>query len=53
MDGTGKGGAAAAVQDEFHLPVLFVGLGEGPEDLQVFSPEMYAEAIFPSPEKNE
>ena len=50
LDGTGKGGAAAAVQDEFHLPVLFVGLGEAPEDLQVFSPEMYAEAIFPKPE---
>ena len=51
LDGTGKGGAAAAVQDEFHLPVLFVGLGEAPEDLQVFSPEMYAEAIFPKPEE--
>ena len=52
LDGTGKGGAAAAVQEEFHLPILFVGLGEAPEDLQIFSPEMYAEAIFPSPEKN-
>ena len=51
LDGTGKGGAAAAVQDEFHLPILFVGLGEAPEDLQVFSPEMYAEAIFPKPEQ--
>ena len=50
LDGTGKGGAAAAVQEEFHLPILFVGLGEAPEDLQVFSPEMYAEAIFPIPE---
>ena len=53
LDGTGKGGAAAAVQEEFHLPILFVGLGEAPEDLQAFSPEMYAEAIFPLPEKNE
>ena len=52
LDGTGKGGAAAAVQEEFHLPILFVGLGEAPSDLQVFSPEMYAEAIFPSSEKN-
>lgn len=51
LDGTGKGGAAAAVQEEFHLPILFTGLGEAPEDLQVFSPEMYAEAIFPSPDK--
>ena len=51
LDGTGKGGAAAAVQEEFQLPILFVGLGEAPEDLQTFSPEMYAEAIFPLPEK--
>ena len=51
LDGTGKGGAAAAVQEEFHLPILFTGLGEAPEDLQIFSPEMYAEAIFPSPDK--
>lgn len=51
LDGTGKGGAAAAVQEEFKLPILFVGLGEAPEDLQTFSPEMYAEAIFPSEEK--
>ena len=50
LDGTGKGGAAAAVKEEFHLPILFVGLGEAPEDLQEFSPAMYAEAIFPSPE---
>ncbi len=53
LDGTGKGGAAAAVQEEFHLPILFVGLGEAPEDLQEFSPAMYAEAIFPSPENAE
>ncbi len=46
LDGTGKGGAAAAVQDEFKLPVLFVGLGEGAEDLQPFSPEDYARAVF-------
>ena len=50
LDGTGKGGAAAAVKEEFHLPILFVGLGEAPEDLQEFSPALYAEAIFPSPE---
>ncbi len=46
LDGTGKGGAAAAIQDEFKLPILFVGLGEAPDDLQNFSPVHYAEAIF-------
>ena len=46
LDGTGKGGAAAAIQEEFKLPILFAGLGEAPDDLQVFSPEHYADAIF-------
>lgn len=46
LDGTGKGGAAAAVQDEFKLPILFAGLGEAPEDLQEFDPRLYAEAVF-------
>jgi len=46
LDGTGKGGAATAVQEEFKLPVLFVGLGEAKDDLQPFDPESYAAAIF-------
>ena len=46
LDGTGKGGATAAIQEEFKLPILFVGLGEAPDDLQAFSPEHYADAIF-------
>lgn len=46
LDGTGKGGTAAAIQKEFNLPILFVGLGEAPDDLQPFSAELYAEAIF-------
>ncbi len=48
MDGTGKGGAACAAQKEFGLPILFVGLGEQPDDLQEFKPDTYAEAIFPT-----
>lgn len=46
LDGTGKGGMAVAIQEEFKLPVFFVGLGEQPEDLQPFDPEFYARAIF-------
>ncbi|MBR2364470.1 MAG: signal recognition particle-docking protein FtsY [Lentisphaeria bacterium] len=46
LDGTGKGGAAAAIQEEFHLPVLFAGLGEAPDDLKEFSAEDYCDAIF-------
>lgn len=46
LDGTGKGGMAVALQQEFSLPVLFVGLGEQPDDLQPFDPDFYAEALF-------
>lgn len=45
LDGTGRGGAACAIQQEFKLPVLYVGLGEGCDDLQEFSPEDYAAAL--------
>ncbi|MBR2434210.1 MAG: signal recognition particle-docking protein FtsY, partial [Lentisphaeria bacterium] len=38
-------GAACAVQQEFKLPVLYVGLGEAPDDLQDFSAEDYAQAL--------
>ncbi len=46
LDGTGKGGMAVAIQNEFHLPVFFVGLGESPEDLQPFHAGNYVNAIF-------
>jgi fused signal recognition particle receptor len=46
LDGTGKGGMAVALHQEFGLPVFFVGLGESPDDLQPFNPEFYASALF-------
>lgn len=46
LDGTGRGGMAVALHQEFELPTFFIGLGEQPEELQPFSPEFYAEAIF-------
>lgn len=46
LDGTGKGGMAVAIQEEFDLPVFFVGLGEQPDDLQPFDPDFYAKALF-------
>ena len=51
LDGTGKGGMAVALHQEFGYPVFFVGLGEQPEDLQPFDPEFYAAAIFDAAEK--
>ncbi|MDD5729167.1 MAG: signal recognition particle-docking protein FtsY [Victivallales bacterium] len=46
LDGTGKGGMAVALQQEFGFPVMFAGLGENPEDMQEFNPEYYADALF-------
>ncbi len=46
LDGTSRGGALAGIFHELKLPIYFVGLGEQPEDLQPFSVENYANAIF-------
>lgn len=46
LDGTSRGGAIVAIWRELKLPIFFVGLGEGPEDLQAFSAENYAAAVF-------
>ena len=46
LDGTSRGGALAGIYRELKLPIYFVGLGEQPDDLQPFSVENYANAIF-------
>ncbi len=46
LDGTGKGGTAVAIKDEFDFPIYFVGMGEQPDDLQPFDPEYYTTALF-------
>ena len=46
LDGTGKGGMVVALHQEFELPTFFIGFGEQPEDLQPFSAEYYAGALF-------
>lgn len=46
LDGTGRGGMALALNQEFDLPTFFVGLGEQPDELQPFDPTLYAEALF-------
>ena len=46
LDGTAKGGVVVAVKDELGLPVRFVGVGEGIDDLQPFDAETFAEAII-------
>ena len=46
LDGTAKGGIAITVSDEFDMPVKFIGTGEKPENLEVFSPSRFADSIF-------
>jgi fused signal recognition particle receptor len=46
LDGTAKGGVVVAISGEMKLPICFVGLGEGMEDLRPFEAEGFAEAIF-------
>jgi fused signal recognition particle receptor len=46
LDGTAKGGIVIAIAEELGVPVEFVGLGEGIEDLQRFDAREYAEALF-------
>ncbi|MBE5798924.1 MAG: signal recognition particle-docking protein FtsY [Clostridiales bacterium] len=46
LDGTAKGGIAVAIMDELRLPVLYIGVGEGIEDLQAFDAGAFVDAIF-------
>ena len=45
MDGTAKGGIILAIKHTLHLPVLFIGLGEQPEDLRPFDLDSYLYSI--------
>jgi fused signal recognition particle receptor len=46
LDGTAKGGIVMAIRNELNIPVKFVGLGEGLDDLQKFVPEQYVNGLF-------
>lgn len=46
LDGTAKGGIAITLSKEYNLPITFVGLGEGMEDLQEFDSTQFVNAIF-------
>lgn len=47
LDGTARGGAVVSVVDELGVPVKFVGVGEGLEDLRQFDIDVFVEALFP------
>lgn len=46
LDGTAKGGIVITIADEFSMPVKFIGVGEGMDDLKPFDPQEFAEEIF-------
>ncbi|MCM3742805.1 signal recognition particle-docking protein FtsY [Sporosarcina luteola] len=46
LDGTAKGGIVLAIRNKLKIPVKFVGLGEGMDDLQPFDPEKYVYGLF-------
>ena len=50
LDCTARGGAVVSVVDELEIPVKFVGVGEGMEDLQTFEPVSFVDALFPEDE---
>jgi fused signal recognition particle receptor len=46
LDGSAKGGIVVAISQEFKLPVRFIGIGEGVDDLRDFDPREFVEALF-------
>jgi len=46
LDGTSRGGALVGIYRQLKIPIYFIGLGEQPDDLQPFSVENYAKAVF-------
>ncbi len=46
LDGTAKGGVVIGISHEFKIPVKYIGLGEGMEDLQVFNKEEFIKSLF-------
>ena len=46
LDGTAKGGAVISIKAKLGLPVRFVGVGEGMDDLMEFDPDAFVDALF-------
>jgi fused signal recognition particle receptor len=46
LDGTAKGGVAIGISDQFKVPIKYVGLGEGMNDLKLFDPRWFVKSIF-------
>ena len=46
LDGTAKGGVIIGVSDQFNIPIKYIGVGEGIEDLQVFNKRTFVDSLF-------
>jgi len=46
LDGSAKGGVVIGVSDQFHIPVKFIGIGEGIDDLKVFDRKEFVSSLF-------
>ena len=46
LDGTAKGGVVLGIADQFNIPVKFIGVGEGIEDLRVFDKKTFVDSLF-------
>ena len=46
LDGTAKGGVVVGIVDQFRVPIKFVGIGEGIDDLKVFNKREFVKSLF-------
>lgn len=46
LDGTAKGGVVIGISDQFQIPVKYIGIGEGMQDLQIFHPADFVRSLF-------
>ena len=53
LDGTARGGAIVSIRDTLGIPVRWVGVGEGMDDLEPFDPEQFLRAVLQEDEENE
>jgi fused signal recognition particle receptor len=48
LDGTAKGGVVIGISDQFNIPVRYIGIGEGLDDIQVFNKKEFVDSLFAS-----
>ena len=46
LDGTAKGGVAIGISDQFKIPIKYIGVGEGIEQLQIFNKRAFVDSLF-------